>query len=86
MGISLGGFFGWLILGGLAGWIASKIKGRDAQMGIVANILVGVVGAILGGALLGLFFDVSSFGLFASFLTAILGACILLGLLNMIRK
>lgn len=39
----------WLIFGGLAGWIASMIVGADAGMGIVGNIIVGIIGAFLGG-------------------------------------
>ena len=37
------GFFGWIIIGGLAGWIGSKIMGTDASMGVVLNIVVGIV-------------------------------------------
>ena len=40
------GFLGWIIIGGLAGWIGSKIQNRDAQMGIGLNILVGIIGAV----------------------------------------
>lgn len=43
------GIFAWIILGALAGWIASKLAGTDAEQGWVANILVGIVGAFLGG-------------------------------------
>lgn len=45
------GIFGWLVLGGIAGWIASIITGKNASMGIGANILVGIVGALIGGFL-----------------------------------
>ena len=48
------GFLGWIILGGIAGWIASKIMKTDAQQGIGLNIVVGVVGGLLGGFLLSL--------------------------------
>ena len=43
------GFLGWIIFGGIAGWIASKIMKTDASMGIVMNIIVGIVGGLLGG-------------------------------------
>ena len=43
------GLIVWLIFGGLAGWIASKIMGTDAQQGILLNIVVGIVGAFIGG-------------------------------------
>lgn len=48
------GWIGWLVIGGLAGWIGSKIMGTDAQQGIVLNVIVGIVGAVIGGLLLGL--------------------------------
>lgn len=77
------GFFGWLIIGGLAGWVGSMIQGRDAQMGIGLNILVGVVGGLIGGWLLTLFgVDVAGGGWIFSFLTCLLGAVILLWIVN----
>jgi uncharacterized membrane protein YeaQ/YmgE (transglycosylase-associated protein family) len=42
----------WLVIGGLVGWIASKVMNTDAQQGIVMNVVVGIVGALLGGWLL----------------------------------
>ncbi|WP_175934297.1 GlsB/YeaQ/YmgE family stress response membrane protein [Corynebacterium sp. Marseille-P4321] len=81
------GFLGWLIIGGLAGWIGSKIQGRDAQMGIGLNILVGVIGGLLGGWLLTLFnIDVAGGGLIFSFLTCLLGAVILLWIVNAVTS
>lgn len=81
------GIFGWIIIGGLAGWIASKIKGKDAQMGVGLNIAVGIVGGILGGWLLSLFgVDVAGGGKFFSFITCLLGAVILLSIVNAIKK
>lgn len=81
------GIIGWVIIGGLAGWIASKIKGTDAQQGILLNIVVGVVGGLLGGFLLGLFgVDVEGAGLIFSFLTCLLGAVILLTIVRAVRK
>lgn len=82
--ISLGGFLGWIVLGGLAGWIASMIMKRDASMGILANIGCGIGGGLLGGFLLSAFVDMESKGLIFSFLTCILGAVILLWIVNMI--
>ncbi|QHE72747.1 transglycosylase associated protein (plasmid) [Rhodococcus sp. WAY2] len=73
------GIIGWIVLGGLAGWIGSKIMGTDAQQGIVLNIAVGVAGGLLGGLLVGLFgVDVAGRGLIFSFLTCLFGALILL--------
>jgi uncharacterized membrane protein YeaQ/YmgE (transglycosylase-associated protein family) len=73
------GIIAWIIIGGLAGWIGSKIMKTDASMGIILNIVVGVIGGLLGGWLLKLFgVDVAGGGLIFSFLTCLLGACILL--------
>ncbi|MGZ7497606.1 GlsB/YeaQ/YmgE family stress response membrane protein [Corynebacterium sp. ZY180755] len=80
------GIFGWIIIGGLAGWIASKFKGTDAEQGIGLNIVVGVVGGLLGGFLLNLFgVDVAGGGLWFSFFTCLLGAVILLTIVNAVR-
>ncbi|HHV64216.1 MAG TPA: GlsB/YeaQ/YmgE family stress response membrane protein [Peptococcaceae bacterium] len=73
----------WIILGGIAGWIASKFTGNDARMGVGLNILVGIIGAFLGGWIVSLFGvrGVSGFNIW-SLLVAILGAVILLLLIN----
>ena len=78
-------FLGWIIIGGLAGWIASKIKGTDAQQGLLLNIVVGVVGGLIGGWLLTLF-GVQGGGWIFSFLTCLVGAVILLSIVQAIRK
>ncbi len=81
------GILAWLIFGGLVGWIASMIMGTNAQQGILLNIVVGIVGALLGGFLanlLGLggpgfaFFDLWSW------ILAIAGACLLLFMVGMV--
>ncbi|GAB3076554.1 GlsB/YeaQ/YmgE family stress response membrane protein [Corynebacterium aquatimens] len=79
------GFLGWIVIGGIAGWVASILMKRDAEMGIWANIVVGIIGGLIGGAVLGLFFDVESAQWFFSFLTCVLGACILLWIVNKVR-
>lgn len=77
----------WILVGALAGWIASMIMKTDAQMGALANIITGIVGALLGGWVVGLFgVDVAKGELsIPSILTAILGACILLAILKAVR-
>ena len=78
----------WLIVGALAGWIASMIMKTDAEMGALANIVVGVIGAFLGGWVAGLLgFSVAEGEFsFASILTAVLGAVILLAILKVVRR
>lgn len=86
MSLSLG-FFGWIIIGGFAGWIASKIKGTDAQQGAFMNVVVGIIGGVLGGWLLGLFgVDVAGGGLIFSLFTCVIGAVLLLTILQKVRK
>lgn len=86
MGASIG-IIGWLIIGGLAGWIASKIMGTDENQGIFGNVAVGVVGAIIGGWVLNLVgVDVAGGGRIFSFFAATFGAVILLWILGKIRS
>jgi uncharacterized membrane protein YeaQ/YmgE (transglycosylase-associated protein family) len=79
------GIIAWLIFGGIAGWIASMIMGTDAQQGMLMNIIVGIVGAFIGGFIARLLgFGSESFAFFdiGSWITAILGAVILLFLVK----
>ncbi len=74
----------WIIFGGLVGWIASIIMKTNAQMGIISNIVVGIVGALLGGFLaqaMGIG-DVTGFNVM-SFIIALAGAVLLLGIVKM---
>ena len=77
----------WIIFGALAGWIASMIMGRNAQMGALANIIVGIIGAILGGWIMSAFGaqGVTGFNL-TSLIVAILGAIVLLFLVGLVRR
>jgi len=76
----------WIIFGGLAGWIASLIMHTDAQQGIILNIIIGIVGASLGGFIMSLLGEsgVNGFNVY-SFLVAIGGAVVLLYLAQLIR-
>lgn len=73
------GIVGWIVLGGIAGWLASIITGKDAQMGIGANILVGIVGALIGGLLFDMIGgqDITGFNIWSLFV-AVVGSVILL--------
>lgn len=79
------GILSWIVLGGLAGWIASIIMKTNAQMGIILNIVVGIVGAFIGGFLTSnlLGIDISGFNI-TSFLIALLGAVVLIFLLKLV--
>jgi len=77
--VGLGGILGAIIIGGLAGWVASMIMKTDGSMGILMNVIVGVVGAIIGNFLLPLL-GVSGTDGFSiwSFVVALIGALVLL--------
>ena len=80
-------FILFLIVGGLAGWIASKIMGTDAQQGVLLNIVVGIVGAMLAGWLISPLIgipDIRSGFSIGAFLVSIAGACILLFLWKLV--
>lgn len=76
------GIIMWLVIGALAGWIASKIMGTDARQGALANIVVGVIGAVIGGFLTGMFLgdDRGNNGLIASSLVALLGSVVVIAI------
>lgn len=83
---------GWIIaivVGGVAGWLASLVMNRDASMGIFWNIVVGIIGAIIGnllaGPLFGIDTTIQTFNL-PGFLVAIVGAIVLLGIANMVQR
>ena len=77
----------WILFGALAGWIASIIMKRDAQMGAIANIVVGIIGAFVGGFLMNLFgaAGVTGFNVYSLFV-AILGAVVLLFVVGAIQR
>lgn len=77
----------WIIFGALAGWIASKIMNTDAEQGAIANIIVGIVGALLGGFIFNLFggSEVTGFNIYSLFV-AVVGAVVLLAILKAIKR
>ena len=75
----------WLIIGGVVGWLASIIMRRDAQQGIILNIVVGIIGAMIAG----FFFSNGSINgaiTFRSFLLSLVGAVILLAIVNLFTR
>jgi uncharacterized membrane protein YeaQ/YmgE (transglycosylase-associated protein family) len=77
----------WIVLGALAGWIASMLTGTDARVNGVMNVVVGIIGAFIGGLVLQLLGAGAPTGFnLASLLTAILGAVILLSLVRAFRR
>lgn len=78
-------FIIYLIVGGIAGWLASMVMKTDGQQGIILNVVVGVIGGFLGGLLLpmvGLNFG----GTVGFLITALIGAVVLLAIVNLFRR
>jgi uncharacterized membrane protein YeaQ/YmgE (transglycosylase-associated protein family) len=84
-------FILWLIFGALVGWLASIAMNRDSQQGALLNIIVGIVGAFLGGIVFnalgigGSSINNSDFSL-SGLVVAFVGAVILLGIVNLVRR
>jgi uncharacterized membrane protein YeaQ/YmgE (transglycosylase-associated protein family) len=82
-------FIVWIILGAIAGWLASVVMGTNAQQGLLTDIIVGILGAFVGGLVLNLIPGVSASvtGLnLGSLLTAFIGAVILLAIVRAFRR
>lgn len=84
-------FLIWIVVGAIIGWLASMVMRTDSQQGLLLDIIVGIVGAFLGGLLAGMLGigggtinsnDFSLTGLLVSFV----GALVLLGIVNMFRR
>lgn len=76
----------WIIFGALAGWVASLIMNTDGRQGLLGNIIVGVVGALVGGWLANGIGEsgVGGFNLY-SFVVAVIGACVFIAALRLLR-
>lgn len=74
----------WLIVGGVVGWLASLVMRTDAQQGVLLNIVVGIVGAVIAGLIFGQ--NMNDGITVESFLYALIGAVILLAIVNLIRR
>lgn len=75
----------WIILGGVAGWLASIVMKTNSNQNTLGDIILGIIGALIGGLLLGLFgfAGVSGFNIYSLFV-AVLGSIVLIGLRRML--
>lgn len=80
----------WLVVGGIVGWLASMIMKTDAQQGVLLNVVVGIIGAVIGGYLIAPLIggSTSASGGFdvMGFIAALIGAIILLAIVNLFRR
>ncbi|HWK73882.1 MAG TPA: GlsB/YeaQ/YmgE family stress response membrane protein [Povalibacter sp.] len=79
----------WLIVGGVVGWLASIIMRTDAQQGLLLNVVVGIVGALLAGFIISPLLGIGTINegiSVATFLVSLVGAVILLAIVNLFRK
>ena len=80
----------WLIVGGILGWLASKVMHTDGQQGLILNIVVGVVGALVGGWLLSPLFGAGTINQndfsVPALLVSFLGAILLLAAYNLAKR
>jgi uncharacterized membrane protein YeaQ/YmgE (transglycosylase-associated protein family) len=83
-------FIVWLILGGLIGWLASVVMRTNAQQGIFLNIVVGVIGAMVGGFLISPLLGTGTINQndfsIAALIVSFIGAVILLAIVNLVRR
>ena len=79
----------WLIVGGVCGWLASIVMRTDAQQGILLNVVVGIVGALLAGFVVSPLLGIGTINQgisIATFLVSLVGAIILLAIVNLFRR
>ncbi|MCY1383756.1 Transglycosylase associated protein [compost metagenome] len=83
-------FIIWIVVGGILGWLASLVMRTDASQGLFLNIIVGIVGALLGGWLLAPLFGTGTINQndfsISSLLVSFLGAVVLLAIVNLFRR
>jgi uncharacterized membrane protein YeaQ/YmgE (transglycosylase-associated protein family) len=83
------GILVWLIVGGVVGWLASIIMRTDAQQGILLNVIVGIIGALLAGFIVSPMLGIGTINegiSLATFLVSLVGAVILLAIVNLFRR
>lgn len=83
-------FIIWLVVGGLIGWVASMIMRTDGQQGVILNVVVGIIGAALGGWLISPLVGVGTINQgsfsFGALIVSLLGAVVLLAIVNLVRR
>ncbi|MEK0428286.1 MAG: hypothetical protein RL001_813 [Pseudomonadota bacterium] len=83
-------FIIWIVVGGILGWVASMIMRTNAQQGILLNVVVGIIGALLGGWLIAPLFGTGTINQndfsIGSLVVSLLGSVILLAIVNLYQR
>lgn len=83
------GIIVWLIVGGVVGWLASIIMRTDGQQGLLLNVIVGIVGALLAGFVISPLLGIGTINqgiTIATFLVSLVGAVVLLAIVNLFKR
>jgi uncharacterized membrane protein YeaQ/YmgE (transglycosylase-associated protein family) len=83
--LSLSNVLWWLVVGLIAGFLASRVM-RGGGYGLIGDIIVGLIGALIGGFLAGLFGLATTYGMIGTIVVAFIGACILLAILHAVSR
>jgi uncharacterized membrane protein YeaQ/YmgE (transglycosylase-associated protein family) len=78
-------FILFLIIGGIAGWLAGKIMSGHGY-GVIVDVILGVIGGLIGGWIISTFLGIQTSGLIVSFIVALVGACILVAVVHLIKR
>uniref|UniRef100_UPI0035CB4FBF GlsB/YeaQ/YmgE family stress response membrane protein n=1 Tax=uncultured Sphingomonas sp. TaxID=158754 RepID=UPI0035CB4FBF len=78
------GLIVWLVVGGVCGWLASMVMRTDGQQGIILNVVVGIIGSVIASLLFGA--GINQVITITTFLYSLIGAIILLAIVNLIRR
>ncbi|MDF0488268.1 GlsB/YeaQ/YmgE family stress response membrane protein [Sphingomonas sp. H39-1-10] len=74
----------WLVIGGIVGWLASIVMRTDGQQGIILNVVVGIIGSVIASALFG--GGINQVITVTTFIYSLIGAIILLAIVNLVRR
>ena len=78
------GLIVWLVVGGVCGWLASMVMRTDGQQGVILNVVVGVIGAVIASFIFGV--GINQAITVMTFVYSLIGAIILLAIVNLVRR
>ena len=82
--MDLMGFILWIVIGGVAGWLAGQFM-RGGGLGLIGNVVTGIIGGVIGGWIFGLF-GITAGGMFGSLITSLAGAVLLLFIVGLFKR